>query len=113
LAELPHERIHPKMFKLIINCKFDPFAKMDDREEELKGEFDTSSQAELRGLRWLMYRPNDIVMLVEIKQSVCIHCGVAVFKRPDGVLHVWAHEGGYFACISNGGKTKATPKEVE
>lgn len=50
------------MFKLIILCVFEPKAQMADSEQIL-GEFDTSSHAELRALRWLTYRPNDIVML--------------------------------------------------
>lgn len=53
------------MFKLTILCIFDPMAQMEDAEMALPTEFETESQAKLRALRWLMYRPNDIVMLVE------------------------------------------------
>ena len=51
--------------KLIIYCVYDPFAKMKPSEVELDQEFN-ESQAELRALRWLMYRPNDIVMVVPV-----------------------------------------------
>lgn len=52
------------MYEIHILEIFDPFAKMPDRAQ-YKFEYETSSQAELRALRWLMGRPKDIVMLVE------------------------------------------------
>lgn len=51
-------------FKLIIFCVYEPLARMKHTEVELDQEFN-ESQAELRALRWLMYRPNDLVMMVE------------------------------------------------
>lgn len=50
------------MFKLIIFCVYDPFSKMKPTEVELDEEY-TEDQAALRALRWLLYRPNDIVMM--------------------------------------------------
>jgi hypothetical protein len=50
------------MFKLIIFCVYDPWARMKNTEVELDQEYN-QGQAELRALRWLIYRPNDIVML--------------------------------------------------
>ena len=50
------------MFKLIIFCVYDPKAQMKPSEVELDQEYN-QGQAELRALRWLTYRPNDIVML--------------------------------------------------
>jgi hypothetical protein len=52
------------MYEIHILEIFEPLAKMPDRAR-YKFEFETSSHAELRALRWLMGRPNDIVMLVE------------------------------------------------
>jgi hypothetical protein len=52
------------MFQLIIFCVFDRMSQMDDKEFVLPTEYETSAHAELRALRWMMYRPNDIVMLV-------------------------------------------------
>jgi hypothetical protein len=51
------------MYKLIIWCKYDSWAKMKPDEVELDQEYN-EAQAELRALRWLLYRPNDLVMLV-------------------------------------------------
>lgn len=51
-------------YKLIIICIYEPMAKMKETEVELDEEY-TQNQAELRALRWLTYRPNDIVMLEE------------------------------------------------
>lgn len=51
------------MFKLVILCIFDPWAKMPDKPYEMETEFENQGQAELRAFRWLLYRPNDIVML--------------------------------------------------
>lgn len=53
------------MFKLVILCVFEPLAKMPDKEFVLPDEYEDSPHAELRAMRWLMNRPNDIVMLVE------------------------------------------------
>lgn len=57
----PEEEVVRK-FKLIILCQYDPWAKMKNDEQELDLDFNLE-QAEFRALRWLMYRPNDIVML--------------------------------------------------
>ena len=51
------------MFKLIILCKYDLLANMKTDVVELDQEYN-EAQAELRALRWLLYRPNDLVMLV-------------------------------------------------
>lgn len=53
------------MFKLIILCKYHDLTGWSDQEFALPTEFDTSSQAELRALRWMLYRPDDIIMLEE------------------------------------------------
>jgi hypothetical protein len=100
------------MHKLVILCVFDPKARMPDREEVLRDEFETSGQAELRALRWLMYRPYDIVMLVEIKISECEHCKQPIEEKPGWVRHRWIHTlDGAYACRANGGKTQAEPKQ--
>lgn len=52
------------MYKLTVLCIFDKLTGWTPKEFALPTEFDNSSQAELRAMRWLMYRPNDIVMLV-------------------------------------------------
>lgn len=52
------------MFKITILRKFDPMSAMPDSVFELPVEYKNSSQAELRALLWLTYRPRDIVMLV-------------------------------------------------
>ncbi len=52
------------MWKLIILCVYDPWAKMKDDEQELDLNF-TLEQAQLRAELWLTYRPNDLVMLVD------------------------------------------------
>lgn len=52
------------MYQVVILEIFDPRAKMQDRQQ-YTFEYDNSSHAELRALRWLLGRPNDIVMLVE------------------------------------------------
>jgi hypothetical protein len=57
------------MYKITVLCIFDPLSKMDDSEMALPTEYETSSKAELRALRWLLYRPNDIVMLVFIPEA--------------------------------------------
>lgn len=51
------------MYNIIIYCIFDPWAEMKPQLTIL-GETYTQSQAELRGLRWLLYRPDDIIMMV-------------------------------------------------
>jgi predicted anti-sigma-YlaC factor YlaD len=51
------------MWRIVILCIHDPKAEMPDKEFIIDHEYEYSSQAELRGLRWLLYRPNDIVML--------------------------------------------------
>lgn len=53
------------MFKLVILCVFDPVAGMPDKVFEAINAFENSDQAEARAIRWLTYRPKDIVMLVE------------------------------------------------
>lgn len=53
------------MYALTILCKYDKLTGWTPKEFHLPTEFDTSAQAELRALRWLMYRPNDVVMLLE------------------------------------------------
>lgn len=50
------------MFKLIIFVQYDSKSEMKPSEVELDLEFN-ESQAELRALRWLTYRPYDIVMM--------------------------------------------------
>ena len=55
------------MFHLFILCIFDRMAQMPDKEFVLPTEYEYANQAELRALRWLLYRPNDIVMLVELE----------------------------------------------
>ena len=51
------------MYKLLILCQYDPWAKMKPDEVELDREFELY-QAERRALLWLTYRPKDLVMLV-------------------------------------------------
>jgi hypothetical protein len=53
------------MFALTILCMYDKLTGWPPAPFHLSTEFDTSAQAELRALRWLMYRPNDIIMLLE------------------------------------------------
>lgn len=101
------------MHKLVILCVFDPYARMADREYVVPEDYDTSSQAELRALRWLMYRPNDIVMLVEVEQSECKHCEMPIEEKPGWVRHRWIHaHTGAYACMATSGQTQAEPKEV-
>ena len=54
------------MYKLVILCRFERLSKMPDKEQTLE-EFPTQGHAELRALRWLMYRPYDIVMIMRTK----------------------------------------------
>lgn len=96
------------MFKLVILNRYDPLSKMPDKEFELDTDFATSSAAELRALRWLLYRPNDYVMLIELETGVCMHCGVSIEEQLGWVRHKWVHIGGYYSCLSNGG-TQAEP----
>lgn len=96
------------MFKVVILNVYDPKAKMPDTEMILRDDFETSSQAELRGLRWLISRPNDIVMLLEVEVGICQHCGVVIQEKEGWVRHRWIHEGGYYACLPDG-KTQAEP----
>lgn len=53
------------MFQLTVLCVHDPKAEMPDKEFEIPKDFEYLSKAEARALRWLTYRPNDIVMLHE------------------------------------------------
>lgn len=100
------------MLKLVILCVFDPKAKMADKEYLVPDEYETSSQAELRALRWMMYRPYDIVMLVEIELSECKHCDQHIEEKPGWVRHRWIHSTtGAYACLATGGITQAEPKE--
>lgn len=98
------------MYKLTILCRYEKLANMPDKEFEIPTDFDTSSQAELRAMRWLTYRPNDIVMLTEIQQSICKNCGRPIEEKVGWVRHRWIHEGGYYACLPDGA-TQAEPKE--
>lgn len=98
------------MHKLVVLCKHEPLSRMPDKEFVLPEEFDTSSQAELRALRWLLYRPHDILMLETLEQAVCKHCGVPIHEKEGWVKHRWVHEGGYYACLPSGA-TKAEPAE--
>jgi hypothetical protein len=101
------------MYKLVVLCVFDPLSKMRDREEVIRDEFETESQVELRALRWMMYRPHDICMLVGVEQAVCKHCDMPIEEKPGWVVHryIHAHTGAY-ACLATSGKTKAEPKEI-
>lgn len=53
------------MLKIIILCIYDKLTGWEPQEFPLHTEFDSEDQAALRAYRWLMYRPNDIIMLVE------------------------------------------------
>lgn len=53
------------MFALSILCIFEPLAEMPNQVVHLPTEFENPDRAALRAMRWLMYRPNDIVMLLE------------------------------------------------
>lgn len=59
---IPTRGIHE--MKLIILCIYDKLTGWSPKEFELPTEFESQSQAELRALLWLSYRPNDLVMLV-------------------------------------------------
>lgn len=98
------------MYKLIILCRYAALTGWSDKEFVLDTEFDTTSQAELRALRWLIYRPDDIVMLVELKKNECKHCDRPIQEKAGWVRHRWVHEGGYYACLPDGA-TQAEPKE--
>jgi hypothetical protein len=52
------------MYRLVILAIHHPKARKPDHEVKGHFEYDSSSQAELRALRWLMYCPDDIVMLL-------------------------------------------------
>lgn len=97
------------MLSLTILCVYDPKSEMPDKEFELPTEFETSSQAELRALRWLTYRPNDIIMLVP-SSEICRHCGEEIEEDIGWALHRWKHkERGSYLCWTNE-HTKAEPK---
>lgn len=53
------------MYNLIMVAKHDRLTGWEDKVILDTTDYPTSSQAELRALRWLSYCPNDIVMLVE------------------------------------------------
>lgn len=100
------------MHKLVILCVFDPKSKMPDKEYAVPEDYENSGQAELRALRWLMYRPYDIVMLAEIEQSLCKHCDMPIEEKPGWVLHRWIHSHTRaYACLATSGTTQAEPKE--
>lgn len=100
------------MFKLVILCVFDPLTKMPDKEYVVPEEYEHSGHAELRALRWLMYRPKDIVMLLEIEVSECKHCDMPIEEKPGWVRHRWIHaHTGAYACMATSGRTQAEPKE--
>ena len=99
------------MYKLVVLCRYDPLTKAPDQEQALNHEFETSALAELRALLWLHYRPNDLVMLVEIETDVCKHCDQPIEEKAGWVLHKWVHKSnGAYLCWSNE-HTKAEPKE--
>lgn len=100
------------MHKLVILCVFDPKARMLSKEYVVPEEYDHSGQAELRALRWLMYRPYDLVMLVEVKVSECKHCDMPIEEKPGWIIHRWIHTHTQaYACLATSGKTQAEPKE--
>lgn len=100
------------MYHLVILCVFDPFAKMNDREVQLDTEYEYSSQAELRALRWLEYRPNDIIMLEFIADAICKHCDLPIKEKAGWIIHQWIHvHTNTYLCWSNA-LTQAEPKEV-
>lgn len=98
------------MFKLVVLCKYDPKANMPDKEFEIPTEFEDSPAAELRAMRWLLYRPNDIVMLEEFEIATCKNCDKPIEEKVGWVRHRWVHVGGYYACLP-AGETQAEPRE--
>lgn len=98
------------MHKLIIYCSYEPMAQMKPSEVELDEDY-TESQAELRALRWLMYRPDDLVMLISSETAICMHCGLPIEEAAGWIHHKWVHRdtGGY--TCRNRELTKATPRE--
>lgn len=98
------------MFKLVILAIHDPLANMEDKVFEIDTDFADSSGAELRAMRWLLYRPNDIIMLQEIQTSTCVHCDTPIEEKVGWVRHRWIHIGGHYACLP-AGETQATPRE--
>lgn len=99
------------MHKLVILEVFDPWSKMPDRESKNVFEFERQSRAELRALLWLLYRPNDIVMLVDISEAYCKHCDQPIKEKAGWVVHRWVHEGGNYTCETDEPHTQAEPKE--
>ena len=81
---------------------------LPDKVIEDSVEYETESQAELRALRWLLYCPDDIVMIYE--PQTCVNCGQPIEYRGDNVRIKWAHTAGYYACFPDG-RTQAEPKE--
>lgn len=103
------------MHRLTVLAIHDPKSGMPDKEFADLTEYDNQGQAELRALRWLMYCPNDIVMLHEeevlvYKTIACKNCGEPIEYRGDNVRIKWAHAAGYYACFPDG-STQAEPKE--
>lgn len=102
------------MYNLNILAIHDPASGLEDKEILDPTDYETSSQAELRALRWLTYCPNDIVMLdtsLIVRSLTCLHCNEAIVYRPQNHAVKWAHaNGGYYACFPDGA-TQATPKE--
>jgi hypothetical protein len=100
------------MFKLVILVISDPKTKTPPREYVIPEDYEETSQVELRALRWLMYCPNDICMLVEVEISECKHCEMPIEEKPGWVRHRWIHaHTGAYACMATSGKTQAEPKE--
>lgn len=90
---------------------FDPMAKMPDRAIYMFEFEDNESQAELRALRWLEGRPNDIVMFVEVQNGeFCKFCDQPIKEKAGWILHRWIHERtGAYTC-ENDHNHQAEPK---
>lgn len=100
------------MHKLAILAVHDAKAGLPDREVQGAFEFDTVEQAELRALLWLLYCPNDIVMLInDLQKSLCRHCNEEIKENAGWVIHKYVHaRTGAYTCF-NTMLTKAEPKE--
>lgn len=97
------------MHKLVIMTVHNPLADLQDREAAGAFEFDTEEQAILRGLLWLNYCPDDVVMILELEQSTCKHCGLPIKENAGWIIHRWVHERtGAYTCWSDN-HTKAEP----
>lgn len=98
------------MFKLVVLAVHDFKSGMLDKEARGNFDFETSNQAELRALLWLMYCPNDIVMLVEVEEGVCRFCRKPIEEKVGWVRHRWVHKDGGYTCWNNA-LTQAEPLE--